>query len=36
MGFQVLSDLGYDGRIFASGGKLPAGLGVHFEQLPDG
>jgi hypothetical protein len=36
MGFQVLSDLGYDGTIFASGGKLPGGLGMGFEQMPDG
>src|SRR5215469_9902602 len=36
MGFQVLSDLAYDGRIFAISGSLTAGLGVRFEQMPDG
>jgi hypothetical protein len=36
MRLQVLSDLGYDGAIFAGGGKLPVGLGVLFEQMPDG
>jgi hypothetical protein len=36
MGFQVFSDSHCDGTIFASGENLPAGLGVHFKEMPDG
>jgi hypothetical protein len=36
MGFHVFSDLPHDRTIFASGGNLPADLGVRFKEMPSG